>query len=61
MTRQMIGLRLPPALLKAFDKWWKRAGFRTRTHAVEAALANRLLIDPRNMGVRYPEREEKSK
>lgn len=38
MTRTMIGLRLPPALLKAFDKWWKRAGFRSRTHAIEASM-----------------------
>lgn len=63
MTRTMIGLRLPPALLKAFDKWWKRAGYHNRTHAVENIMKAKTIaaVDHGSEVLRYRGAEEKSK
>lgn len=57
MTRTMIGLRLPPALLKAFDKWWKRAGYHNRTHAIENTMRSLVKFNAASHGIA----EEKSK
>lgn len=61
MTRTMIGLRLPPALLKAFDKWWKREGSHNRTHAIEGLMKTAIATSYRVKIVTGPPMQVKTR